>query len=211
MDNEMEAELLEAEPSSSNNNNGGYEEQTKKLSRKVWEETKIISRISLPSMVYRVMTSGVLLVTQSFIGHISSVELAAYAIVQSISLRFINGILVSLPSSSSFLSGVAIGCGSQAKVAIVNLVSYYVVGIPIGCVLAFVFTLGVKVHELKPYVEIYNCTQLVSFITVILHCVVIDVEQGIWIGMLTGMVAQVLVLVIVTWRINWDDEVCCVM
>ncbi|KAL8032837.1 hypothetical protein ABFX02_13G123100 [Erythranthe guttata] len=42
------------------------------------------------------------------------------------------------------LSGVAVGCGWQAYVAYVNIGCYYVVGIPIGCLLGFKFNLGVK-------------------------------------------------------------------
>ncbi|XVE87796.1 hypothetical protein DITRI_Ditri19aG0016900 [Diplodiscus trichospermus] len=42
------------------------------------------------------------------------------------------------------LSGVAVGCGWQAFVAYVNIGCYYVVGIPVGCVLGFKFNLGAK-------------------------------------------------------------------
>ncbi|XP_031274252.1 protein DETOXIFICATION 40-like isoform X2 [Pistacia vera] len=42
------------------------------------------------------------------------------------------------------LSGVAVGCGWQAFVAYVNVGCYYVVGIPLGCILGFKFDLGVK-------------------------------------------------------------------
>ncbi|XP_073026477.1 LOW QUALITY PROTEIN: protein DETOXIFICATION 40-like [Primulina eburnea] len=42
------------------------------------------------------------------------------------------------------LSGVAVGCGWQAFVAYVNVGCYYLVGIPIGCLLGFKFKLGVK-------------------------------------------------------------------
>ncbi|KAK4439334.1 protein DETOXIFICATION 40 [Sesamum alatum] len=42
------------------------------------------------------------------------------------------------------LSGVAVGCGWQSFVAYVNIGCYYVVGIPIGCLLGFKFNLGVK-------------------------------------------------------------------
>ncbi|XP_028762985.1 protein DETOXIFICATION 40-like [Neltuma alba] len=42
------------------------------------------------------------------------------------------------------LSGVAVGCGWQALVAYVNVGSYYVVGVPLGCLLGFKFNLGVK-------------------------------------------------------------------
>ncbi|KAH6831410.1 MATE efflux family protein [Perilla frutescens var. hirtella] len=42
------------------------------------------------------------------------------------------------------LSGVAVGCGWQTFVAYVNVGCYYVVGIPLGCLLGFKFNLGVK-------------------------------------------------------------------
>ncbi|KAK1557949.1 hypothetical protein Q3G72_034635 [Acer saccharum] len=42
------------------------------------------------------------------------------------------------------LSGVAVGCGWQAFVAYVNVGCYYVVGIPLGCLLGFKFHLGAK-------------------------------------------------------------------
>ncbi|KAM0832541.1 hypothetical protein ACQ4PT_064834 [Festuca glaucescens] len=42
------------------------------------------------------------------------------------------------------LSGVAVGCGWQQFVAYVNIGCYYIVGVPLGVVLGFVFKLGVK-------------------------------------------------------------------
>lgn len=42
------------------------------------------------------------------------------------------------------LSGVAVGCGWQAFVAYINVGCYYIVGIPVGCVLGFKFHFGVK-------------------------------------------------------------------
>ncbi|KAF5729045.1 protein TRANSPARENT TESTA 12-like [Tripterygium wilfordii] len=42
------------------------------------------------------------------------------------------------------LSGVAVGCGWQAFVAYVNVGCYYVVGVPLGCLLGFTFNLGTK-------------------------------------------------------------------
>ncbi|KAI5001847.1 hypothetical protein ZWY2020_026497 [Hordeum vulgare] len=42
------------------------------------------------------------------------------------------------------LSGVAVGCGWQQFVAYVNIGCYYIVGVPLGIVLGFVFNLGVK-------------------------------------------------------------------
>ncbi|XP_020256851.1 protein DETOXIFICATION 40-like [Asparagus officinalis] len=42
------------------------------------------------------------------------------------------------------LSGVAVGCGWQAFVAYVNVGCYYIVGVPLGVLLGFVFDLGAK-------------------------------------------------------------------
>jgi MATE family multidrug resistance protein len=42
------------------------------------------------------------------------------------------------------LSGVAVGCGWQQFVAYVNIGCYYIVGVPLGVLLGFVFKLGVK-------------------------------------------------------------------
>ncbi|KAL2467146.1 MATE efflux family protein [Abeliophyllum distichum] len=42
------------------------------------------------------------------------------------------------------LSGVAVGCGWQAFVAYINVGCYYVVGVPVGCLLGFKFDLGIK-------------------------------------------------------------------
>ncbi|CAN8267935.1 unnamed protein product [Cochlearia groenlandica] len=50
---------------------------------------------------------------------------------------FLNGI-------QPILSGVAIGSGWQAVVAYVNLITYYVIGLPIGCLLGFKTSLGVS-------------------------------------------------------------------
>ncbi|KAJ4838287.1 Protein DETOXIFICATION 40, partial [Turnera subulata] len=42
------------------------------------------------------------------------------------------------------LSGVAIGCGWQALVAYINVGCYYIIGLPLGCLLGFHFGFGVK-------------------------------------------------------------------
>ncbi|CAJ2646181.1 unnamed protein product [Trifolium pratense] len=52
-------------------------------------------------------------------------------------------ISVLLNGIQPILSGVAVGSGWQAWVAYVNLVCYYVIGLPVGCVLGFKTYLGV--------------------------------------------------------------------
>ena len=65
------------------------------LKARICEESKKIWRIATPSVIARVSSFGTIVVTQSFIGHISAVDLAGYALVQTLSVRFVNGILVS--------------------------------------------------------------------------------------------------------------------
>ncbi|KAL0359711.1 UNVERIFIED_CONTAM: protein DETOXIFICATION 24 [Sesamum angustifolium] len=72
------------------------------------------------------------------------------------------------------LSGVAVGAGLQTKAAIINLVCFYVIGLPIGAVLGYIFQLQAK---------------------------------GIWLGMMSGVVAETLALSFMVWRTNWDEEV----
>lgn len=50
---------------------------------------------------------------------------------------------IAINSLQPTLSGVAIGAGWQAYVAYVNIACYYILGIPIGLVLGFVFDLNV--------------------------------------------------------------------
>lgn len=65
------------------------------LKTRIWVESKLIWRIAFPSMLARVTSFGMYVVTQLFVGHVNELDLAAYAIVQSILARFVNGILVS--------------------------------------------------------------------------------------------------------------------
>lgn len=64
------------------------------LKRRIFVESKKIWRIAMPGVISRVSSFGTIVVTQSFVGHISAVDLAGYALVQTLSVRFVNGILV---------------------------------------------------------------------------------------------------------------------
>ncbi|XVF06717.1 hypothetical protein REPUB_Repub06bG0074800 [Reevesia pubescens] len=85
------------------------EEEQRDLKTRVWIESKIIWRIAFPSMLARVTSFGMIVVTQSFLGHIGSVELACFALVQSILVRFVNGILIGMSSATETLCGQAFG------------------------------------------------------------------------------------------------------
>ncbi|KAL3825078.1 hypothetical protein ACJIZ3_021107 [Penstemon smallii] len=99
MDNSMQEKLITSET----------EQNDDHLKARVFQESKKIWRVALPSVVSRVSSFGTIVVTQSFIGHISSVELAGYALVQTLGIRFINGILIGMSSATETLCGQAFG------------------------------------------------------------------------------------------------------
>lgn len=80
-----------------------------RLKDRVYDESRKIWRVALPGVIARVSSFGAVIVTQSFIGHISSVDLAAYALVQSLAVRFVNGILIGMSSATETLCGQAYG------------------------------------------------------------------------------------------------------
>lgn len=74
--------------------------ETSNLKGRIWSETKLVWKIILPSVLARVSAYGIPVVTQIYIGHISELDLAAYGLIQSVLLLFVNGVLV---SSSHFI------------------------------------------------------------------------------------------------------------
>ncbi|KAK4377933.1 hypothetical protein RND71_004229 [Anisodus tanguticus] len=60
---------------------------------KLWNETKKMWVIAAPAMFTKFSTFGVTVISHSFVGHIGSNELAAYALVSTVLLRIGNGIL----------------------------------------------------------------------------------------------------------------------
>lgn len=71
-----------------------FPEPESNLKEWISQESKKIWRVALPSVISRVSSFGTLIVTLSFIGHISSTDLAAYALVQSLTVRFVIGVVV---------------------------------------------------------------------------------------------------------------------
>ncbi|KAL9423077.1 hypothetical protein AB3S75_035213 [Citrus x aurantiifolia] len=90
----------------------GFEEQERNdLKQRIWKEMKLTWRIAFPSILSRIASFGQILVTQSFLGHVGEIELASFALVQSIFLRFVNGILLGMSSATETLCGQAFGAG----------------------------------------------------------------------------------------------------
>ena len=59
-------------------------------------------------------------------------------------------------------TGVAVGAGWQSIVAYVNIACYYLVGIPVGVVLGYVFNMGVKVSYL--YSLSHACVEILCYV-----------------------------------------------
>jgi len=78
-----------------------------------------------------------------------------------------------LDAIQGVLSGIARGCGWQKLGAYANLGAYYVVGIPIAVILAFVLHVGGK---------------------------------GLWLGVLCGLFVQTILLFIITFCTNWEEQ-----
>ncbi|KQK14360.1 protein DETOXIFICATION 40 [Brachypodium distachyon] len=96
--------------------------------------------VTMLSFVLTSIISVVILLCRDYISYIytdgDDVAQAVSKLTPLLALTLIlNGI-------QPVLSGVAVGCGWQAFVAYVNVGCYYVVGIPLGCLLGFYFDLG---------------------------------------------------------------------
>ncbi|RZB86148.1 Protein DETOXIFICATION 21 [Glycine soja] len=73
-----------------------FVEKEESLRKRAWDESKKMWVVAGPAIFTRFSTFGIMVVSQSFIGHIGSTELAAYAIVMTVLVRFANGALVSV-------------------------------------------------------------------------------------------------------------------
>ncbi|CAH9072495.1 unnamed protein product [Cuscuta europaea] len=84
-------------------------EEEVKLGEKIWSEMKKLSVVAFPAIFTRFTTFGITVISQAFVGHIDPVDLAAYALVQTVLLRFCNGILLGMASGLETLLGQAFG------------------------------------------------------------------------------------------------------
>ena len=100
---ENEVPLLEPRPAPAAENGGGgssggeeAEEEQGGLGRRLLDENRKLWRVAGPSICTRFSTFGVTVISQAYVGHIGPTELAAYALVSTVLMRFSNGILVTL-------------------------------------------------------------------------------------------------------------------
>ncbi|KVI00572.1 protein DETOXIFICATION 24-like [Cynara cardunculus var. scolymus] len=137
MDNGIQTKLLRHEE----------EEVDGDLKVRVWNESKKIWRVALPGVISRVCAFGTIVVTQSFIGHISDIDLAGYALVQTLSVRFVNGILLGMSSATETLCGQAFGAGQHHMMGI-YLQRSWIVDLFTLTVLLPIFVFGTQLYRL---------------------------------------------------------------
>ncbi|KAI4967995.1 hypothetical protein ZWY2020_039038 [Hordeum vulgare] len=88
---------------------GAEEEEEAGLRRQLVEENRKLWAVAGPSICTRFSTFGVTVISQAFIGHIGPTELAAYALVSTVLMRFSNGILLGMASALETLCGQSYG------------------------------------------------------------------------------------------------------
>ncbi|KAI6687719.1 hypothetical protein NL676_024547 [Syzygium grande] len=110
-----------------------------------------------------------------FRGHLARIFTESDEVAHAVAdLSPLLAISILLNSVQPVLSGVAVGAGWQSIVVYVNIISYYLVGIPVGVALAYFLSMQVK---------------------------------GVWVGMLFGTFVQTVVLIVITYKTDWDKQV----
>ncbi|KAI3987480.1 hypothetical protein MKX01_017178 [Papaver californicum] len=110
INNRVEENLLLTRSSSSyDESDTNNIKSNQNLSNRFWVESLKVWKIAFPTVVTRVTSFGVLVVTQSFMGYIGDTELAAYFLMQIFLLRFVNGILLGMASALETFCGQAYG------------------------------------------------------------------------------------------------------
>ncbi|KAG8367765.1 hypothetical protein BUALT_Bualt16G0106800 [Buddleja alternifolia] len=88
MKGEINEKLLEA----AKDHNGNHKEEIS-LKNKIWSKMKTMWIVAGPAILVWFLMFGINVISQAFVGHIGSTELAAYALVFTVLLRFANSIL----------------------------------------------------------------------------------------------------------------------
>ncbi|WVZ07342.1 hypothetical protein V8G54_020688 [Vigna mungo] len=80
-------------------------EDESSLWKRVWKESKVMWIVAAPAIFTRFSSFGLNVISQAFVGHIGPRELAAFALVFTVLIRFANGILHSTCCRNHFSLG----------------------------------------------------------------------------------------------------------
>jgi MATE family multidrug resistance protein len=110
-DEKLTVPLLEPKPATYKHqeDDDAEEDEVGSVRRRVVEENKKLWVVAGPSICARFSSFGVTVISQAFIGHIGATELAAYALVSTVLMRFSNGILLGMASALETLCGQSYG------------------------------------------------------------------------------------------------------
>ncbi|XP_052136423.1 protein DETOXIFICATION 21-like [Oryza glaberrima] len=110
-DEKLTVPLLEPKPATNKHqeDDDAEEDEVGSVRRRVVEENKKLWVVAGPSICARFSSFGVTVISQAFIGHIGATELAAYALVSTVLMRFSNGILLGMASALETLCGQSYG------------------------------------------------------------------------------------------------------
>ncbi|KAJ9563901.1 hypothetical protein OSB04_009061 [Centaurea solstitialis] len=117
------------------------------LQLKIWVESRKIWRIAFPTVISKAFAFGTLVVTQSFIGHISATDLAGYSLVHALTIRFVNGILLGMSSATDTLCGQAFGAGQKHMMGVYLQRSWIVDFLTLTLLLP-IFIFGTQIFKL---------------------------------------------------------------
>lgn len=85
------------------------EEEDTRLVQKVWIESKKLWHIVGPSIISRISSYSMLVITQAFAGHLGDLELAAISIANNVIVGFDFGLMLGMASALETLCGQAFG------------------------------------------------------------------------------------------------------
>ncbi|KAI3859894.1 hypothetical protein MKX03_016529 [Papaver bracteatum] len=107
------------------------------------EGAKLASIVSATtSLVIGLVLCSVIMISHEKLAIIFTSSNAVLGAVDNLAILL--GITILLNSIQPVLSGVAIGSGWQVSVSYINIGSYYIVGLPLGIVLGWLFHLGIS-------------------------------------------------------------------
>ncbi|BAT85016.1 hypothetical protein LR48_Vigan10g198100 [Vigna angularis] len=116
-------------------------EDESSLGKRVWKESKVMWIVAGPAIFTRFSSFGLNVISQAFVGHIGPRELAAFALVFTVLIRFANGVLLGMASALSTLCGQAFGAKEYSMMGVYLQRSWIVLFVTaLVLVPVFVFT-----------------------------------------------------------------------
>ncbi|KAI3926867.1 hypothetical protein MKX01_032782 [Papaver californicum] len=147
--------------------NGDIEiEENENLKTKLLAESKKLWVVAAPAIFTRFSTFGISMITQVFIGHMGSTELAAYSLVFTVLFRFTNGILLGMASALETLCGQAYGAKQYNMLGIYLQRSWIVLFITSLFLLPFFLLTSPILKLLGQQEDIGNVAGIISIWTI---------------------------------------------